>query len=647
MRYIKMSDVNTIKLQNDVQTAGTVAVNTSASNKTSAPIEIVDKNVVEGQGNTDVAVTNNSSNTSNTAKRSVDELYNSIAALCTQYGISLAEAKKIGLLERIAGVQQQELLNYPNSEIQKQVECLKAALEKLSKKGDKIDLEEVVKLANNYSIAIKTGWTIKGFEKANASNSENINQRLIRFLGLPKDFDFSKLSKEEQVEITDRYFNQYFQMMIAKGKSPEEVAKLQLQDFGKLLINTPDDQKELFKVAFASVVSKNRNSALHALLESFKTQEARTECADSITVDDLERAARPDINGEVPPADDMTDMAATTAKEQSEEGLTESTEKLMNRVREFFEQNQDALERIAEKIRNNEELTDEEQAIKDKLEGFINAILAGHIAGSANNQIISDDFKENLLGQINRETYELPNYRDVMSKVSEYVEKHPEACTLPSKDFDKLMDKVTNGNYSTVVNDAKNGTTTALNAPTAPVEVDTTSSVATTSSASSFANNSQVTSEVVAESRNRVQVLTAQIQQNSKPENTAVASSKKDDAVLPQTKNIKTFLEKGVEGFKEYVKSNGTINAVVDIFNNMDLASQGVINKATQFYAIFTGSRQVSVLKKVDNSGLSELLPHTKESTLSTMKNETFSNFYATKMVQEAAEEVEEKNQIA
>lgn len=639
-----MSDVNVVKLQNDVQTAGTAAANTSASNKTSAPIEMVDKKVVEGQGNTDVAVTNNSSNTSNTTKRSVDELYNSIAALCTQYGISLAEAKKIGLLERIAGVQQQELLNYPNSEIQKQVECLKAALEKLSKKCDKIDLEEVVKLANNYSIAIKTGWTIKGFEKANASNSENINQRLIRFLGLPKDFDFSKLTKEEQVEITDRYFNRYFNMMVAKGMSPEKAAKLQLQDFGKLLINTPDDQKELFKVAFASVVSKNRNSALHALLESFKTQEARTGCANGITVDDLERASRPDINGEVPSADDMTDMAASTAKEQSEEGSTESTEKLMNRVREFFEQNKEALERIAEKIRNNEKLTDEEQAIKDKLDSFINPILAGHIAGSANNQIISDNFKENILGQINRETFELPNYRDVMSKVSEYVEKHPEACSLPSKDFNKLMDKVTNGNYSTVVNDAKNGTTTTLNAPATPVEVDTTSSVGTTSA---LANNTQVTSEVVAESRNRVQALTAQIQQNSKPENSAVTFSKKDDAVLPQTKNIKTFLEKGVEGFKEYVKSNGTINAVVDIFNNMDLASQGVINKATQFYAIFTGSRQVSVLKKVDNSGLSELLPHTKESTLTEMKNETFSNFYATQMVQEAAEEVEEKNQIA
>ena len=106
-----------------IQAAGSSAVNTSAA------IELVDQKVVEGEGNIDVAQTNNTSNIQTTQSRTVDELYNSIAALCTQYGISLSEAKKFGLMEKIAGVPQEELLNMPNSEIQKHVECLKAALE--------------------------------------------------------------------------------------------------------------------------------------------------------------------------------------------------------------------------------------------------------------------------------------------------------------------------------------------------------------------------------------------------------------------------------------------------------------------------------------------------------------------------------------
>ena len=632
-----------IKIQNNIPaTSNIAAAGTSSSNKTSAPIEIVDKNVVEGQGNTDVAVTNNVSNTSNTQQRSVDELYNTIAAICTKYGVSLSEAKKVGLLERIAGVQQKELLNFSNSEIQKQVECLKAALEKLSKESDKIDLEEVVKLANNYSIALKTGWSIEGFEKANANNSENINQRLIRFLGLPKDFDFSKLSKEEQVEITDKYFNQYFKMMIAKGKSPEEVAKLQLQDFGKLLINTPDDQKELFKVAFASVVSKNKNSALHALLESFKTQEARTECADSITVEDLERAYRPDINGELPTADDMTDMSSSVAKNQSEEGLENSSKDLMNKVNEFFKQNEETLKRIEEKIKNNEALTEEEQAIKDKADNFLTAITAGQITGAANNQIISDKLKENVLNYINREMCGKANYRDVMKQVLGYMEKHPETSTMPREEFDKLMDKVTNGNYSIVQEDVKNGTVTKLNAP-ASISAGTEESTAAKSTAS------QVTSTDVAESRLKVQILTAQIQQQNTKSDTSVAlPSQRDNAVLSCAQNdIKSCLENGVEGLKEFVKSNGVITAVTKLFNNVKYASQGVINKATEFFKRLNGNGQERILKRVSNEGLSALLPKTKESALCGMKNETFANFYATKMVREAAEEVEEENSIA
>lgn len=653
MRYIKMSDVNVVKLQNDVQTAGTAAANTSATNKTSAPIEIVAQSVVEEQGNTDVAITNNTSDTSNTTQRSVDELYNAIAAVCTKYGISLSEAKKIGLLERIAGVQQQELLNLPNSEIQKQVKCLEAALQKLSKNGEKIDLEEVIKLANDYNTALKTGWTIEGFEKANSKNHEGINERISRYYGK----DFSKMTKEERVYYLNEYFGKHFDGLVNKGMDPEKAAKLQIQDFGKLLINTPDDQKWMFKEAFASLMSENRYPALKAAFESFETQEARTEFADNLYNETLEAMSEPDANGNRMSSEDMTASFALRAKNQSEEGLAKTTEDVKNDSKEFFEKNKEVLERIADKIKNGEELTNEEKEIKAKAEGFYTSMVAGHMAGTANNQIVSDEVKEQVLNDTNKAAYDLPNYRKVMEQVSDYIKKHPEACSLSPKEFVKLMDKVTNGNYSTVVNDAQNGTTTELKAPAGPtqsVTAETTSSVSAAgmSVTTDRNTNAQYTSEQIYEKQEYVRTLSQQIQNNSRTnlktsDNNSELASSNETSILPQANDIRTCLENGGKGFSEFVKSNGATKTVKEVFNNLRYAGQGVINRTAKIYETFTGDIQGMILKGVNNEGLTTLLKFTKDSTLISLKGETFSNFYATQQVEKAAEEAEDKIQKA
>ena len=648
-----MSDVNVVKLQNDVQTAGTAAANTSATNKTSAPIEIVAQSVVEEQGNTDVAITNNTSDTSNTTQRSVDELYNAIAAVCTKYGISLSEAEKIGLLERIAGVQQQELLNLPNSEIQKHVKCLEAALQKLSKNGEKIDLEEVIKLANDYNTALKTGWTIEGFEKANSKNHEGINERISRYYGK----DFSKMTKEERVYYLNKYFGGHFEKLIKDGMDPEKAAKLQMQDFGKLLINTPDDQKWMFKEAFASLMSENRYPALKAAFESFETQEARTEFADNLDNETLEAMSEPDANGNRMSSEDMTASFALRAKNQSEEGLAKTTEDIKNDSKEFFEKNKEVLERIANKIKNGEELTEEEKEIKAKAEGFYTSMVAGHMAGAANNQIVSDEVKEQVLNDTNKAAYDLPNYRKVMEQVSDYIKKHPEVCSMSPKEFDKLMDKVTNGNYSTVIKDAQNGTTTELKAPAGPtqsVTAETTSSVSTAGVSVTTAQNTnaQYTSEQIYEKQEYVRTLSQQIQNNSRTnlktsDNNSELASSNETSILPQANDIRTCLENGGKGFSEFVKSNGATKTVKEVFNNLRYAGQGVINRTAKMYETFTGDIQGMILKGVNNEGLTTLLKFTKDSTLIRLKGETFSNFYATQQVEKAAEEAEDKIQKA
>ena len=644
MRYIMTEFyVQNLNIQ---QTGSTQATGTTAVDNTSAPIELVNQKVVEGEGNIDVAQTNNTSKAQTTTKRTIDELYNSIAALCTQYGISLSEAKKYGLMEKIAGVPQEVLLSLPNSKIQKQVECLKAALEKLSANGE-INLEELAKFGNNYNIAIHTGWSIKGFEKSNKNSSESLNERLIKFDGtLSQDFDITKLSKEEQVKILDKYFNQYFKEL-KQTKSNEYVAKLQLQDFGKLLINTPDEQKESFKIAFATLLSENRLPALSALLNSFKTQEASSAFADTIRTENFELAYREDYFGNRPTDEEMTGMSALVASRQTEQGRIASHADSIEKQRQFFEDNNEILERINNKLANNENLTPEEQEIWDKKNNFYTAIAAGEITGTANNTIISDEFKGVILNTINKDAYELPNYREVMEQVVSYVEKHPEIMTMPVEDFVKLMDEVTNGNYSIVVNDIKNGTTTALKEP-APVVTNTPAESTSNNTSSNTTNNiSFGFDNTQSVDTTRLQQLTSQIltTQNTK-EADPVEEVKlvNEETKTSVTDNITAAIKAGSNGFKAYIKNNGTKKAVVEVFNNLPyIANQGIIKQALRMYETFADGIQTETLKRVSNSGLSTLINHTSDSALLSMKGETFSNFYATKQVENAVEKVEEK----
>ena len=634
-----MTDINVQNLYNQqtgsIQTAGSSAVSTSA------PIELVDQKVVEGEGNIDVAQTNNTSNTQTAQKRTVDELYNSIAALCTRYGISLSEAKKFGLMEKIAGVPQEELLNMPNSEIQKHVECLKAALEKLSVNG-KVDLKELATLANNYNIAIHTGWSIEGFEKAQSGNNESIADRFERFFGIK---DLYSCSEEEIKGYLKRYFDNYFTEKIDKGMSREEAVKLQLQDFAKLLINTPEEKRQIFIDAAKALLAENRPEGFESLFRSYTDDVKRTEAADSVTVEDIEElTTAKDIEGNVPDMDDATQISVVTAKYRSEEGVANYHTELNESAKKFFEENAEALKVIENKIANGEELTKEEQQLLVKKNNLYIAGAAGEMTGTANNVGISDEFKTQILNTMNSDAYELPIYREVIEQVVSYVEKHPETMTMTSEEFVKLMDEVTNGNYSTVVNDIKNGTTTALNEP-APAPANTPAETASNTASSNTNNNTSFGfNNTQAVDTTRLQQLTSQITaaQNSTAVEPVEMVSKNNETAVPN--NIVSAAKAGISGFKAYVENNGTKKAVVAVFRNLQyIANQGIVNQALRIYEGFADSLQADTLKRVNNSGLSALIKHTSDSTLMNMKGETFSNFYATQQIENAVEKVEEK----
>ena len=401
----------------------------------------------------------------NTSK--LDELLEKLCAEFKELGLTPESLKNSGILYRITGLNEQQIGQVSEQELKQIIECLKAAIKDTPLNSDgKIDLEQVGKTANNYYIAIKTEWDSVEKFKRNQSG-ENLSQRMERFFGL-KEGSFAKLPQDKIEEYLDRYFNQFFMEKIKKAKNPEKVYKLQLQDFGKLLINTADEDKAIFKQAISSLVSKNRLKGFNAVLMSFDTQEARTKWADSWTVEEKKDfALKADVEGNLPAVKDVTEFNAGLAKNQSEEGRLKSHEEFQKDAKAFFEQNKEILARIAEKEAKEEELTDEEKAVIHQIEQYYTPSSAGEFAGTAMNEIISKAFKHEMLENINKDAYELPNYKEVIQQITAYVKENSKALTMPKEEIEKLLDDVTNGNYSTVAS----GSEQTLKAPAEkPVE---------------------------------------------------------------------------------------------------------------------------------------------------------------------------------
>ncbi len=402
----------------------------------------------------------------NTSK--LDELLEKLCAEFKELGLSAESLKNSGILYRVTGLNEQQIQSLSDAELKQIMDCLKTAIKDCTTDGQ-INLEKIGTTANKYYVALKTGWDSIEKYKRN-QKGECLSERMERFFGL-KEGSFAKLPQDKIEEYLDRYFNEFFVDKLKKAKTKEEkqqIYKQQLQDFGKLLLNTPDEEKAVFKQAITSLVASNRLKGLDAVLTSFATPQARTEWADSWTVEETKKLAlKADVEGNVLSDDEVTEAAAKLTSVKSEEGIKKHHEEFQKDAKAFFEENKEALETIAKKEANGEELTEEEKALKLQRDNFYTAVSAGEISGTAMNEIVADAVKREILSTLNKDAYELPNYKEVIKQVTEFVENNPEALTMPKEEIEKLLDEATNGNYSTVVS----GSEQTLKAPAEkPVE---------------------------------------------------------------------------------------------------------------------------------------------------------------------------------
>jgi len=636
--------------QQNIPNAGVTSAPTAGA-QASAPI-----NVPVGQGS-GVENTNTNYNTNNSAqsqpqtKRTAKELYNAVAPKLAQYGINLSEAETLALLERVAGCKQEILLNLENTEIQKHLQCLEAALKKLGKNGAEIDINALGELANDYNIAIHTGWTIEGFEKAQSKGQESLKERLERV--------YPGKSMEEALEL---YFTAYFDSVIAdkikNAKTPEEKEQIikqeklrQLQDFGKLLANSSDEEMAYFKEAIKSLYANNKIKGFDALMKSLDSQEARTELADSCSPEYIEEIAlTQDRFGDCSGSDEIAGITNIIAREQSLEGRNEFHKDFNEKAVEFFEENKETIKVINEKIKNGEELTPEEQELRNKIINYYQAVTEGEFTGTASNLNLNNDERKNLLLTINNDTYSINEnydnsfYREVMQNINEYVEAHPETLAMSEDDFVKLMDEVTSGNYTTVVNDVANGTVTELVQPQEPK-----------SSATKASSTEVVTQPNFGVERREAPINTktgvGDLYQEQTPiVNTPSTSNVGTTPILPTSKQDIVSITRtgGVKALCDFAQSNGAFKTVVEVYNNLsDITNQAVISYAQKMYNMLNHNRQEFVLRSVASSsasGFNELLAQTSDQVVLNL-GDNFTSFYTKQQVEQAKEKAQEKIQ--
>lgn len=424
-----------------------ICSNQSVAGTTSADAKKPANSIMEvaNQGNTSVDEKKNTSK--------LDELLEKMCAEFSKYGLKASEIKNSGILYRISGMNEKQFENADESKIKQVLDCLKAAIKDSIVDG-KIDIEKAGKLGNAYFIAVNTGWTIEGFKKHNNNvKKSSLLERLKETGCLKNDATLENIKPDELEKALFDFFNKTLLTPLKNAKSAKEKASVykgQLQTFGRLLINTPDEEKAIFKQAIAALASDNRLKGLNAVLASFETPQAKEAWADSWSVEELSQVmGTKDVEGNVPTDKDQTAMVAGVFAEKSEESIKETYSQMSEPAKQFFQENADKLKAIKEKEAKGIDLTEEEKELVAQRDLYKN-LYSGVISGTAINTKVAQENKKEILGTMNKDAYKLPIYRDVVKQVNEFVEEHPEALTISKEELVKLLDEVTNGNYSAI-----------------------------------------------------------------------------------------------------------------------------------------------------------------------------------------------------
>ena len=598
----------------------TTTVNTQAS----API-----NVPVGQGssvdNSQVSVNQNNNQSQPQTKRSRQQLLDSLKFL-QNYGITQEEGVEI-LCAMGFNSSEQTLLNLEQKDLNNQIKIIMDTITALQEDKIEVNKENLAKHASRYASQINCGWdSVASFRKANKRNDDSLLERLKNAFGK----DYSNASEEELVKAVERYCL--------------EISNTDITDFSKLLYNSSDKEIQILYKAIPYFDCNDRLKGIVAAIKSCSTAEAQSKLVSNYE-DNKRIMTAIDKNGNSMSQEQMTELSAGLASYRKQEDAIEYNKETVKDIKEFFAQKdiQEKIKKILVKYENKEALTQEEQ----ELLNLYNSIIAeptGQFIGYSNSNVLSKDEKFSVISDLNKGIYETPVYRKIMQSVNEYVKTHQNALAMSPDDFVKLMDEVTSGNYTTVVNDVANGTVTEL---TQPQEAN--------SSATNASSTEVVTQPDFGVERREVPVntktsVTELYQEQTPIVNTHRTSNVEDTPVLSTTKQDIVSITRagGIKAFCNFVKNNGASQAVVEVYNNFNKINQAVKSYAEKMYNMLNHSRQELVLRSVASSsvsGFNELLAQTSDQVVLNL-GDNFTSFYTKQQVEKAKEKAQEKQQI-
>lgn len=597
----------------------TTTVNTQAS----API-----NVPVGQGssvdNSQVSVNQNNNQSQPQTKRSRQQLLDSLKFL-QNYGITQEEGVEI-LCAMGFNSSEQTLLNLEQKDLNNQIKIIMDTITALQEDKIEVNKENLAKHASRYASQINCGWdSVASFRKANKRNDDSLLERLKNAFGK----DYSNASEEELVKAVERYCL--------------EISNTDITDFSKLLYNSSDKEIQILYKSIHHFERDDRLKGIVAAIKSCSTAEAQSKLVSNYE-DNKRIMTAIDKNGNSMSQEQMTELSAGLASYRKQEDAIEYNKETVKDIKEFFAQKdiQEKIKKILVKYENKEALTQEEQ----ELLNLYNSIIAeptGQFIGYSNSNVLSKDEKFSVISDLNKGIYETPVYRKVMQSVNEYVKTHQNALAMSPDDFVKLMDEVTSGNYTTVVNDVANGTVTELAQPQEP-----------RSSANNASSTEVVTQpdfgverrEAPANTKTNVGDLYQEQTQNT---DTPQSPNVNTTPVLPTTpKDIASVIRNGgVKAFCDFAKNNGAFQAVLDFYNNLpDITNNAVKSYAQKMYDMLNPARQEMVLKSVNStSGFNELLAQTSDDVVLRLDT-NFNSFYTNEQIEKAKEKAQEKQQI-
>ena len=551
----------------------------------------------------------------------VENIYKQIEELCVEYRMSMEDVKKSKLLEGILGCNSpEELLNHSPAEIQKAIEALEFVLtyqswEFIWNDRDIEDITLIREQANKKYISNVTGRTTleNVFRKRG-----DVEERLQKADLISNEQKLENLKDEEIEARVQALFDEVTAEAIASGdKRKIQRAYLKaFKMFGDILNDTQDPrQKELLTAAIQNLGARDRaNAAKISVASCGIDQVGRSQVARGInnhydgivtTVDALGYSV-----GEM----DAISISATSFGAMIGEDYANAVESLKSCSAETA------------KTR-----------------------LSGALIGGTRNTSLSSSERATLVERVLNVAENLGIHDEVITATAQYLANNP--TSLNANSTKEVKEILKNSNYiSYVSGSTKQSQNKRNNTPVEKTQIQAMPDEAQKKQDQINEDEPEESSEKMAlgsTPRTNTTVATAELVSNPSDDFVFNPFSKqaedREDTKTVEVDVVKAIAN-GKKEYEEYRAQNGIKKTVLEVFNNIrHIRDKWVVEDSLRIFKTFSNSEQIDTLKHANNSALCELLPETKESALLSLDGETFTNYYATQQVDNAIEDIKEK----